>query len=188
MTWEALTAVGTVSSALVITITVVIAARQIRLTTEQVKTTNAQLDHLRRATQLEGVMAFVEKLDDGAYIEAERFVRAELADKMRDESFREELAQGFGARDPVVQQVYVVLKHWEQLGTYVKNGLLDAELIYDLVSPTPTRLWELLRDAVDVSRKRTPTAWRNFERLAQDNRRWMVAHGFSLVGGQPLVA
>jgi hypothetical protein len=56
--WEALTALATVFSSLVILATVVYAAMQVRVGQRQAQGTQEQLEHLRRATQLDAMMWF----------------------------------------------------------------------------------------------------------------------------------
>ncbi len=165
MNWEALTALGTIFSGLVIAATVVVAARQVRLT-------RTQLDHLRRATQLEGAMVVFGDLSEPSLLEARRFVRNELRERMKNETFRAEVSDLGGADDSVHREM-IVLRMFERIGTYVKHGLLDGPIIYDLALPFILTSWDQLSEVVAIHRREAGAGlWENFQFLYEDGRRW----------------
>jgi hypothetical protein len=80
MSWEALTAIATAFTGIVIAATVVVGARQLSLTRDT-------LDELRRATQLEGTMRVLDDLMGPEFRAAMLFVTNELPQKCKTNRF-----------------------------------------------------------------------------------------------------
>lgn len=166
MNWEALTAISTAFTGVVILLTVLFAARQVRALNEQSKAMSAQLDHLRRATQLEGTLAIFDEITMPEIGEAYRYILNDFPERMKDERFRmEALAR---APDQTVHKELLILRHLERVGTLVKNGLIDADVLLDFMGFFVRETWEHLRPLVLEQRKRYGEArlWENFEHLA----------------------
>ena len=77
LTWEAVTAISTALTAIVIAATVAVGYRQIRLA-------NEQLEHFRRSTQLDGTMKVFAELGTPEMRAARLFVEKQLAQRMQD--------------------------------------------------------------------------------------------------------
>jgi hypothetical protein len=167
--WEALTAVGTLLTACIILITVVLGVRQLR-------NANEELQHLRRTALLEATMAIYSRERDLAYVAAEEFVFAEMPARWQDEAFRREATLGFRSHDPDVGKCLAVLKSYEEIGTYAKNGLLDETVLIDIMSPGILRLWENLWPMVASARERFPLSWENFGYLYESTKKWVGEH------------
>src|ERR1700692_2244898 len=90
--WEALTAIATAITAVVIAATVVVGYRQIRLTRDQ-------LEHLRRSTQLDGTMKAFAEFDTPEFRQARLFVENEFPARMQQQRFRDEVLLPFQALD-----------------------------------------------------------------------------------------
>jgi len=163
--WEALTAVGTLLTALIILITVVLGVRQLR-------NANDQLQHLRRTTLLEATMTIFARQRDPAYVAAEEFVYAEMPSRWQDEVFRREATLGFRSHDPDVQKCLAVLKSYEEIGTYAKNGLLDGTVLIDIMRPGIIRLWANLGPMVASQLERFPQLWENFVYVYESTNKW----------------
>jgi hypothetical protein len=84
MSWEAITAIGSIGTGVVIFLTVIFARRQVELTRQQ-------LHQLRQATQLEGAIAIYAELESQRVEAARMFVLLELPAKMKDPVFRDEV-------------------------------------------------------------------------------------------------
>jgi len=112
MTWEAITALGTLLSAVVIAVTVLFAARQLRVTSQQ-------LEHLRRATQLEGILQIIHDLRSDLLDESQLFINSELPNRMREEEFRSGVALA-GRADLTIHKEIHLLRYFETLGAPVK--------------------------------------------------------------------
>ena len=170
MTWEALTALGTILSAVVIAATVIFAARQVRITRQQ-------LDHLRRATQLEGVMQLMTEIDSTVNRESQLFISQELDAKMRDSEFRAGVPLA-GRADLTVHKELHLLRYFERVGAYVKYGLIDGDIIYDLISPRILGVWAAASQVVGIQRQSiSAQMWENYEWLVEQTKRWNREHG-----------
>jgi hypothetical protein len=69
--------------------------------------------------------------------------------------------------DPRDRQIFTTLLMGETIGTFVKQGLLASELVYDLWAPA--MLWSRVGPAALRQREQygEPRLWENFEALAQ---------------------
>ena len=173
--WGAVTALATVASALVIAITVIVGARQVRLTRNQ-------LDHLRRSTQLEGLMKVFDDLNNPTYTRARRFVATDLYKKLTDPVFRDEVALGIiWTKNPEeIHEELFVLRTFETIGSTVRHGLLDADAVLDSIAPSVIVSWEHLREVIELQRAGVhPRMWENFEYLNTLSAQWFTERGGS---------
>ncbi len=178
MTWEALTAAGSVASALVIAVTVIFAAKQVRVAANQANLTNEQLNHLRRSTQLQGAMNIFKDMDDKAFREAVRFVVHDLRKHLSDPAFLGAVAFPEAADDNVHKE-NIVLRFFERVGAYVREGLLDGRLIYTVVPTTIISTWESLSEVVSIQRAAvSQLKAENFEYLYEGTKTWADSHGY----------
>lgn len=172
--WEALTAIGTIASAIVIAVTVVMAARQVRLTSDQI-------EELRRATQFQGAMAIFQEQTSPVFWGGIRFVMTELKEKMTDERFRNEVAL-VGMADDNIHKELIVLRTFDNIGLYIKQRLIESEVIYS--SPVFVRAilgWEALQDVIAVHRQSLgPWMWGNYEYLYVEGKQWAKRNGRTL--------
>ena len=171
--WDALTAVSTAITALVIGATVIVGYRQIRVA-------GAQLEHLRRATQLQGTMAIFEEMTTPEATRQWEFVVNELAVRMRDPAFREVLGS---ERTPLEHDhpELGMLRRFEKLGTYVKSGLLDGDVLYDFFGGQWVLCWEILvvTGVIDLMRRtRGPELWENAQFVYEQSKRYGEARGW----------
>jgi hypothetical protein len=166
MTWEAITALATLGTGLAIIATVLLGIRQLQLT-------RSQLAHLRRATQLEGVMKIFDDLNSQEFWDSLHFIATELPKRMTEPQFRDEVAL-VGMADTNVHRELPLMRTFERIGTYVKHGLIDGPVIYDFALPPIERSWELLSDVVRIHRTANddPAFWENFEMLYREGKRW----------------
>jgi hypothetical protein len=165
MGWEAVTALATLGTGIAIVATVLLGIRQLQLT-------GSQLEHLRRATQLEGAMKIFDDLNTEEFWDSLHFIANELPKRMTHPQFRDEVAL-IGMADTKVHRELPLMRTFERIGTYVKHGLIDGPLIYDLVWPPIERSWELLADVVRIHRTAYGDAfWENFEMLYREGKRW----------------
>lgn len=178
--WGAVTALSTAASAAIIAITVIVGARQVRLTRNQ-------LDHLRRSTQLEGLMKVFDDLHNPTYLRARRFVATDLYKKLTDPVFRDEVALGIiWTKNPEeIHEELFVLRTFETIGSTVRHGLLDADAVLDSIAPSVIVSWEHLREVVQLQRAGVhPRMWENFEYLNTLASQWFAERG----GSQRLAA
>jgi len=166
MNWEAITAIATLIAAAAFILTVLVGARQLRAT-------NAQLDHLRMAMQLEGTLKIFEELAAPEFVDALRFVRTDLSERLQDQAFREELTRP-GAANPSAHKELIVLRQFEKIGTLVHHRLIDADTLYDFNCHEYISAWANLRPALTIMRQRTPSGFNFTEELCLGAWRWLV--------------
>jgi len=176
MSWEAVTAVSTAFTGVVIAITAVAALRQARIGLEHSTATREQLEHLRKATQFEGVLAVFAELDEALQVDARHFVQFELEHRLKDEKFRFEVSLIAGA-DEREHKELTVLRCFERIGFYARKGFVDPDVIYMVASGRVVVAWRALDEVVAIHRSVAGPFWLNFEQLYNDCRKWMRDHG-----------
>jgi hypothetical protein len=167
LSWDAVTAISAAASAIVIVATVLLGYRQIRLAAEQV-------EHLRRSTQLDGTMHIFAELATPEFRAARLFVENELAAKMEDERFREELQLPFHSLDEREHKEILIAQAFEKIGTYARHGLLDTVLIADYCGPLIREMWQKLESLgyFEFRRRNNPYSLENFEFLYDAAMDW----------------
>ena len=148
MSWEAITAVASLITALVIAVSAVVAIVQIK--------------HLRASNQLAAAMSLMGDLE--LLTESRSFVATMLEEKMKDPAFRAELETGRFDRNKHVE--IQLGNYWEKFGILLRKGLLDRQLFLDWGSQGCLRDWRLLRGVTRLIRIGSPQVWRDFEYLA----------------------
>jgi len=167
MTWEAVSALAAVFTGLIIAATVIVGVRQLRLTQET-------LEHLRRATQLEGAMKIYADLNSPEFHESQLFVLNDLARCMEDPAFRDAVRLA-GMADAQQHKELIVMRAYERVGVYVRYGLIDGAIIYDYSIPTIIGAWEELAEVVAIHREFLgPGLWENFQFLYDDGKAWQT--------------
>jgi hypothetical protein len=168
--WEALTAIGSIASAVVIAVTVVMAARQVKITADQ-------LEQTRRAVQFEAVRSVLLEMADPKFVEAYRFVMHELPQLLQDEKFYRELGQVGIADDEVHKEIYL-LRALDRVGAYVKYGLIDGPIVYDTYAPRILLSWESMTRIVAIHRQiASASLYQTAEFLYDDCARWSKKNG-----------
>jgi hypothetical protein len=171
--WEALAAIGSILSALVIAVTVVMAARQVKITTDQ-------LEQTRRAAQFDAARTVLLELVEPKFVIAYRFIINELPALMQDPDFYHGIGQ-IGLSDDEVHREIYVLRSLDRIGTYVKFGLVDGEIIYSTYRTRIVSSWELLADVIAIHRKIAGDRfWEGAEFLYDDCKRWLHDHHYDL--------
>jgi len=169
ITWEALTAVASLISSVAVLGAVLVAVRQLRVGA-------AQVEHLQRATQLEGTMKIFAMLSSAEQQAARRFIALELGERMKDPAFRAEVSLLTLSGWTDEHQEIPVLRLMEMIGTYVKHGLLDSVIVFDYWIPVLTATWERLDELGIIAAHRQalgPEMWENFEDLYARGQRWL---------------
>jgi hypothetical protein len=118
MTWEALGALSTALTAVIIAVTAVAAFREVRLTAAATRATGEQIAELRKATQFEGTLEVFRELDSEFQRNARHFVQFELAERLQDEAFLAEVALLNGG-DETRRHELTVLRCFERIGFYL---------------------------------------------------------------------
>lgn len=171
MPWEAWTAIGSMLSAAVVAATVIYASRQTRLTADQ-------LAQMRRATQFDATRTVFWEFVDPAFVDAYKFVQDDFMRLKETDAFRRDFAR-IGLADESVHKELIVIRALDRIGSYVRFGLVDREIIYtSAYVPRILVCYENLRDVMDIYRSIAGvTMFENFEHLYADCRRWIAERG-----------
>jgi hypothetical protein len=180
MNWEAVTALSTAFTGLVILATAVAAIREARIAAEHSRSTRDQLEHLRKATQFEGALAVFSELDTPFQLNARHFVQFELHERMKDPHYREEVALIAGA-DELEHMEITVLRCFERIGNDVHKGLVDGDVVYAAAAGRVIVTWHALQEVVAIHRDVAgPGFWDSYERLYRNCKTWQHRHGFDV--------
>jgi hypothetical protein len=135
-----------------------------------------QLRHLRDSNQLQAILALVQDFQSERLQAALRYVQVELTAKLEDSAYRAELAK-VGFVDPVAHPEMEACNWFNEMGTLVKNNLVDEDTFLDLFDRLVLYYWNLLAPAIAVLRRtRGDAQYESFEYLAAVAKRWQVRH------------
>lgn len=133
-----------------------------------------QLRHLRRSNQLSGLLSVLELFQQRHFHELINFVRSELPERLTDADFRAGLE-----RLPVDRRVHPELHiadMYEEIGSYVRGGLIDENQFLLGHWLNVLLYWSLLSPAMALVRVHSPHTFENFEYLAARALRWRKRH------------
>jgi hypothetical protein len=156
--WNVLVSTATL---IVVAATAAVALRQIR--------------QLRAQTTLAGLLKVLEDWRDPTYQAGWTFVITELPGKLGDPAFVNELDQpGIDrSRHPELD----VCDWYEQIGSYMKYGLLDERMMMDVSATSCNRAWHALEPVVmRMRRTRDQALYENFEYMAARGVLFQRAH------------
>lgn len=136
-----------------------------------------QLRHLRNANRVEFMRGLSQDYEGVERREAFQFVRSELADRLRDPSFRTELRSGRWDRSKHPEMN--ILNLFETWGRYYREGVVAREPFIASFCRVVTGFWDLLEPVVALVATRTNgenQAFGSFEYLTVQARSWMAKH------------
>jgi hypothetical protein len=160
VSWEALAAIGSILSVVVIAISAVFALRQV--------------DQLQRAAQLDGTMRIFAEFSDPEFIAARNFVLSHLSEKLREPAFVGEL-RSYRNVDTTKHPEYRVLLFLQLVGSLVKNRLVYGPGVYEFAQYSIIKSWEVLEPVVRIQRESTnnPYMWGGADFLYENTKRWV---------------
>ncbi|MDQ6823904.1 MAG: hypothetical protein M3007_00375, partial [Candidatus Eremiobacteraeota bacterium] len=163
MSWEALTAISTFATFLVIAASAFAALRQ--------------LCHMNAGNQISAALALMDKWSSNEYAKAIEYVfGGELDQRLSDPQYRRELMQFPISR--LKHPEFAIISYWEQVGSLVKLGFISEDAFMDLASLVCIIAWEKLHPVIAIMRRRRgPQVMDNFEYLASRSRVWEERHG-----------
>jgi hypothetical protein len=157
--WDAVSAVGSIASAVVVLVGGAVALYQLRET--------------RRASQFDATQRMIDRMLDRDFNRALRFVINDLANRLQDPVYRAELerARGWDV-DPERHPELFVLARLEEIGIYLRHRLLLGDALLDFDAVLILEAWEHVNVVVDLMRKshRNPRVWSNAEFLYERAR------------------
>ncbi|HMD02133.1 MAG TPA: hypothetical protein VKG44_04125 [Candidatus Baltobacteraceae bacterium] len=133
-----------------------------------------QLRHLRQSNQLSGLLSVLELFQDEHFHALIDFVRTDLSKRMEDPDFRAGLEE-----IPVDRREHPefhVAEMYEEIGSYVRSGLIDETLFLQGHWFNVLLYWRLLQPAIAICRKSRPFVFENFEYLAARAHAWRESH------------
>jgi Domain of unknown function (DUF4760) len=123
-----------------------------------------QIRQLRAQTTLAGLLKVLDDWRDPKFQEVMRYVRTDLREKLRDPEF---LAELDGPVDAVRHPEIQICSWYEQIGSYMKHGLLDEEVMLDVSSSSCYATWLDLEPVIArMRRTRGDALYENFEYMA----------------------
>jgi len=154
-----------------------------------------QLRHLRAGNQITALLAVQNELDSQDFREA-ILVRRELPGALRDRAFCEfEIAVSQSRPDIPTNDKYLKIRQaanlvgntFENLGSLVKNGILDRRLFLDIYSWIVRRYWNNLEGFTAIARAAAGerTIYENFEFIAAVSQRYLETHPDTYPPGMP---
>jgi len=134
-----------------------------------------QLRHLRAQNTLNAELAILKDGGDPHFREWREDVAGELQTKLKDLAFLAEydVPNVDRSKHP---ELYAC-DWFEQIGSYLKYGLLEPDVLLDVTGTSINRLWNQLAPAVErMHLTRGDSLYENFEHWAARGRLWAKAH------------
>jgi hypothetical protein len=139
-----------------------------------------QLRHARSSNHIAALNELRETMESPDFQAAQHFVSGELSKKLQDPAFRYQVAHPTERTDemrPFHTNVAVMGNFYEGMGTLVKTGLVDRELVLQMYTDQIRGAWDRLVPVAAIARRRVGDAlWENFEYLTVLAQDWMAAH------------
>ncbi len=133
-----------------------------------------QLRHLRTTNQLSGLISVLELFQQPHIHDLINFVRKELPARMESEDFRAGLKEI--PIDRIQHPELHLCEMYEEIGSYVRSGLIDEELFLRAHWYNVGLYWRLLRPVIAIARTNRPYIFENFEYLAARAQGWSNRH------------
>ena len=135
-----------------------------------------ELRHMQAKNQLQAVLTLQREFRDPELQESLRYVQFYLPQKIRDPQYRAELAR-IGFIDSRVHMEMTACNFFNQMGTLVKNHIVDADAFLDQTSRIIDQYWKLLAPVIAILRRtRGDEQYQNFEYLAALSKEWRKEH------------
>jgi hypothetical protein len=134
-----------------------------------------QLRHMRSSNQIAALTEVRETLESDRFSEARRYALEVVPKLVSDASGRAQL----GAPPPMSQElesIRMLANFFENVGAFVRYGIIDRELACDVWSFVVVDTWENLEPAIAIRRQTFPDVWTNFEWLAVISEDWQRRH------------
>src|SRR5580704_16304088 len=116
-----------------------------------------QLRHMRGNNQIAAAMAINQVTESDEFQAARRFIRENLGNRLQDSHYRHELGTAKVGRE------MQFVGNYELIGTFVKYGLLDANLACELWSNEGVMDWNVMAPAFAILQRAGRFGWANFE-------------------------
>lgn len=125
----------------------------------------AQLRHLRSSNQIAILTEVYETLESDRFTAARRYILEEVPKLIEDPEVLAMLASP-PPMPIAMAPIRLLANFFENLGAFVKHGIIDKDLACDLWGGVILSTWEQLETVVAIRRSRNPSLWENFEYAA----------------------
>ena len=134
-----------------------------------------QLRHLRAGNQLQTLLTIMHMWNSSEMQQNILYCRQVLPERLADPEFLALFAKpGLNRAE---HRELLVADFFEQLGSYVKYGLLNDVVWLDAAAPQMVVLWQSLAPAINKMRESVgDSAYENFEVLAVRSQLWLDRH------------
>ena len=162
MNLELLTALSSIGTFIVIAATAVAAFWQLR--------------HMSGSNSISTLTEAREVLESREFQVARRFVMQELPGLLKDPEVRRQLEFEVPLPDRL-QALNSVGNFYEALGSWVRRGVIDKDIVVSLWSSVVVSTWERITPALAIMRRSAgPALWDQFEYLARISQEWTARH------------
>jgi hypothetical protein len=159
---ELLTALSSIGTFIVIAATAVAAFWQLR--------------HMSGSNSISTLTEAREVLESPEFAAARRFVSKELPDLLKDPGIRRQLEFDSPLPDQL-QPLNIVGNFYEALGSWVRHGVIDQNIVVSLWSSVVVATWHHVTPALAIMRRSAGAAlWDQFEYLARISQEWIDCH------------
>jgi len=135
-----------------------------------------QMRHLSSNNEIQSLLALERDFNEEHLQRAFRYVQSELPIRLDDPSYRSDLVR-IGFVDPEMHPEMKVCNWFEQIGTFVKNGMVGERAFFEVFGRLVDRYWELLAPSIALLRReRGQGQYQNFEYLTSRYRLWVKKH------------
>ena len=135
-----------------------------------------QLRHLRASNQLSALLEILDQWNQPSLRTAFSHFHQDMGTKLADPVYAEMLRSS-GSGDRGSYPELLVFDFWEQVGTYCKHGLIDENILLDIVSTQVSSAWKRAWPAIEIIREGNgDSACENFEFLAVRAQLFMRDH------------
>jgi hypothetical protein len=137
-----------------------------------------QIQHLRAQNTLQGLLKVLDDWRDPTFREWVNYVRTQLPARMAEPGFFQEFDGPIDrARHPELH----ICDWYEQVGSYVKHGLLDERIMMDVSSGSAPYIWWAIEPVISYMRRtRGDSLYENFEYFAARGVLFIRAHPHGL--------
>ena len=120
-----------------------------------------QLRHMRSSNQIAAAMRIHDVVESEEFQAARRFIRDDLAERLKDPEFR----RAFGVTaNKDSRPVILVGNYYEEIGIFVKYGLVDENIACEMWANEIVLDWQRMSPVIALVQQRgLPFAWHNFE-------------------------
>ncbi len=135
-----------------------------------------QLRHMRGSNQIELIANWTEAIEGEQFQRAFAFVSRDLTRILSDAEAVRSLS--WSPVPPELQPVRTVANHFESIGSFVRRGIIEADVACDLWALVVTLAWDASVPVVTHARYilASDALWENFEYMAAISKRWINTH------------